>query len=88
MKRWQPALLVGHADPGSADFSRRCIHRPGSLAFFLDSTANLTRSNDAGTAGNNAPDNILGRYRGGFGTKLHAVAETSGNLLEFVLIGR
>ena len=44
-------------------------------------------STAAGAAGSCAENEALGRSRGGFGTKIHAVTDALGNPLDFILTG-
>ena len=64
-----------------------CVHRPDLQAVFIDSTVNRAHSCAAGAAGSNAEDEALGRSRGGFSTKVHAITDALGNPLDFVLTG-
>ena len=64
-----------------------CVHQPDLQAVFIDSTVNRAHPCAAGAAGSNAEDEALGRCRGGFSTKVHAITDALGNPLEFVLTG-
>jgi len=64
-----------------------CVHQPDLQAVFIDSTVNRAHPCAAGAAGSNAEDEALGRSRGGFSTKVHAITDALGNPLEFVLTG-
>ncbi|QFY43791.1 IS5 family transposase [Candidatus Methylospira mobilis] len=64
-----------------------CIHHPDLQSVFIDSTINRAHPCVGGAAGGNAGDEALGRSKGGFGTKIHAITDALGNSLEFVLTG-
>jgi transposase len=64
-----------------------CVHQPGLQADFIDSTVNRGHPCAAGAAGSTAEHEALGRSRGGFSTKIHAITDALGNPLEFVLTG-
>jgi transposase len=53
----------------------------------IDSTVVRAHACAAGTAGSNATAEALGRSRGGFSTKVHALTDALGNPLGFVLTG-
>ncbi|CAK0770499.1 transposase [Gammaproteobacteria bacterium] len=65
------------------DASIFLIYKPYSL--IPQSTVRIPARRDA--AGNNAEDEALGRSRGGFSTKIHAITDALGNPLDFVLTG-
>jgi len=60
------------------------IHLPDLQSVFIDST--VVRAHPC-AAGRQAKDEALGRSRGGFSTKVHAITDALGNPLDFVLTG-
>lgn len=64
-----------------------CMHLPDLQAVFIDSTVNRAHPCAAGAAQSDAESEALGRSRGGFSTKVHAITDALGNPLEFVLTG-
>ena len=64
-----------------------CMHLPDLKAVFIDSTVNRAHPCAAGAAQSDAESEALGRSRGGFSTKVHAITDALGNPLEFVLTG-
>ena len=64
-----------------------CIHLPDLQAVFIDSTINRAHACAAGAAGSNAEAEALGRSRGGFSTKVHALTDALGLPLGFILTG-
>lgn len=64
-----------------------CIHLPDLQAVFIDSTINRAHACAAGAAGSNADAEALGRSRGGFSTKVHAITDALGLPLGFILTG-
>lgn len=64
-----------------------CIHLPDLQSVFIDSTINRAHPCAAGATGSNAEDEALGRSKGGFSTKIHAITDALGNPLKFVLTG-
>jgi len=64
-----------------------CIQHPDLQTVFIDSTVNRAHPCAAGAAGSSNEDEALGRSRGGFSTKVHAITDALGNPLEFVLTG-
>jgi transposase len=64
-----------------------CTHQPDLQSILIDSTVVRAHSCAAGAAGSTAEAEPLGRSRGGFGTKIHAITDALGNPLEFVLTG-
>jgi len=64
-----------------------CIHLPDLQSILIDSTVCRAHPCAAGAAGSNAEAEALGRSRGGFGTKIHAITDALGNPLDFVLTG-
>ncbi len=65
----------------------RCVDQPDLQAVFIDSTVIRVHACAAGAAGSCAENEALGRSRGGFGTKIHAVTDALGNPLDFILTG-
>ena len=65
----------------------RCVDQPDLQAVFIDSTVIRAHACAAGAAGSCAENEALGRSRGGFGTKIHAVTDAPGNPLDFILTG-
>jgi len=63
------------------------IHLPDLQSVFIDSTVSRAHPCAAGAAGSNADDEALGRSKGGFSTKIHAITDAMGNPLQFVLTG-
>lgn len=53
----------------------------------IDSTIARAHACAAGAAKSNAENEALGRSRGGFGCKIHAVVDALGNPLKFILTG-
>ena len=64
-----------------------CAHRPDLQSVFIDSTVIRAHPCAAGALGSNTEAEALGRSRGGFGTKIHAITDALGNPLNFVLTG-
>lgn len=64
-----------------------CAHRPDLQSVFIDSTVIRAHPCAAGAVRSNAEAEALGRSRGGFGTKIHAITDALGNPLNFVLTG-
>jgi len=64
-----------------------CIHLPDLQAVLIDSTVNRAHPCAAEAAGSNAEAEALGRSRGGFGTKIHAITDALGYPLDFTLTG-
>ena len=64
-----------------------CVHAPDLQAVFIDSTVNRAHPCAAGASGSSAEAEALGRSRGGFSTKVHAITDALGNPLDFVLTG-
>lgn len=64
-----------------------CAKHPDLQSVFIDSTAVRARACAAGAAGSDAENEALGRSRGGFGTKVHALTDALGNPLDFILTG-
>jgi len=53
----------------------------------IDDTINRAHACAAGGAGSNAEAETLGRSKGGFTTKIHAIIDALGNPLDFILTG-
>lgn len=64
-----------------------CRHLPDLQTVFIDSTVVRAHACAAGAAGSDAKTERLGRSRGGFGTKIHALTDALGYPLDFVLTG-
>ena len=64
-----------------------CSHRPDWQSILIDSTVIRAHPCAAGAAESSAEAEALGRSRGGFGTKSHAITDALGNPLDFVLTG-
>ena len=64
-----------------------CSHRPDVQSILIDSTVIRAHPCAAGAAESSAEAEALGRSRGGFGTKIHAITDALGNPLDFVLTG-
>ncbi len=62
-----------------------CLYLPDLQSVFIDSTVIRAHPCAAGAAGSQAKDEALGRSRGGFSTKIHAITDALGNPLECVL---
>lgn len=63
------------------------IHLPDLQSILIDSTVIRAHPCAAGAARSDAQTEALGRSRGGFGTKIHAITDALGNPLDFVLTG-
>jgi transposase len=66
---------------------KRCSHLPDLQSILIDSTVIRAHPCAAGAAESSAQAEALGRSRGGFGTKIHAITDGLGNPLDFVLTG-
>lgn len=64
-----------------------CSHLPDLQNILIDSTVIRAHPYAAGAAESSAEAEALGRSRGGFGTKIHAITDARGNPLDFVLLG-
>jgi transposase len=64
-----------------------CAHLTDLQSVLIDSTVIRAHPCAAGAAGSTASAEALGRSRGGFGTKVHALTDALGNPLDFVLTG-
>ena len=62
-----------------------CSQHPDLQHVLIDSTVTRAHACAAGAAGSNAQAEALGRSKGGFSTKIHAVADALGNPLDFIL---
>jgi transposase len=70
-----------------ADLHRKCIDQPDLQNVFIDSTIVRAHACAAGAAYSSAEQEALGRSRGGFSTKVHAITDGLGNPLGFLLTG-
>jgi putative transposase len=59
-----------------------CPHCPDLQSVFIDSTVMRAHACATGAVGSDAETEALGRSRGGFGTKTHAITDALGNLLD------
>lgn len=66
---------------------RGCSHLPDLQTILIDSTVIRAHPRATGAAKSSAEAEALGRSRGGFGTKIHAITDALGNPLDFVLTG-
>ena len=64
-----------------------CSHLPDLQNILIESTVIRAHPCAAGAAESSAEVEALGRSRGGFGTKIHAITDGLGNPLDFVLTG-
>lgn len=64
-----------------------CIQQPDLQHILIDSTINRAHACAAGAAGSNEDDEALGRSKGGFTTKIHAITDGLGYPLDFILTG-
>jgi transposase len=64
-----------------------CSQHPDLQQVLIDSTIARAHACAAGAAGSNAEAEALGRSKGGFTTKLHAITDALGNPLDFILTG-
>jgi len=62
-----------------------CAHLPDLQSILIDSTVIRAHPCAAGAAKSDAETEALGRSRGGFGTKIHAITDALGYPLDFVL---
>lgn len=69
------------------EIHKGCCHLPDLQTVFIDSTIVRAHACAAGAAGSCAEAEALGRSRGGFGTKIHALTDALGYPLDFVLTG-
>ena len=70
-----------------AGIAHGCSHLPDVQNILIDSTVIRAHPCAAGAAESSAEAEALGRSRGGFGTKIHAITDALGNPLDFVLTG-
>lgn len=66
---------------------KACSHLPDLQSVLIDSTVIRAHPCAAGAANSTGEAEALGRSRGGFGTKIHAITDALGNPLDFVLTG-
>jgi transposase len=64
-----------------------CSQHPDLQQVLIDSTITRAHACAAGTAGSNVESEALGRSKGGFTTKIHAITNALGNPLDFILTG-
>ncbi len=64
-----------------------CSKEPDLQQIMIDSTITRAHPCAAGAANSNAEAEALGRSKGGFTTKIHAVTDALGNPLDFILTG-
>ena len=64
-----------------------CCQHPDLQQVLIDSTITRAHACAAGAAGSNAEAEALGRSKGGFTTKIHAITDALGNPLDFILTG-
>ena len=64
-----------------------CCQEPDLQQVLVDSTITRAHPCAAGAASSNAGAEALGRSKGGFTTKIHAVTDALGNPLDFILTG-
>ena len=60
---------------------------PNLQQVLIDSKITRTHAYAVGAAGSNAEAEALGRSKGGFTTKIHAITDALGNPLDFILTG-
>ena len=66
---------------------KRCSRHPDLQQVLIDSTITRAHACAAGATGSNAEAEALGRSKGGFTTKIHAITDALGNPLDFILTG-
>ena len=64
-----------------------CSQYPDLQQVLIDSTIARAHACSAGAAGSNAEAEALGRSKGGFTTKIHAITDALGKPLDFILAG-
>ena len=64
---------------------RGCIQHPDLQQILIDSTIVRAHACAAGAAGSHAEAEALGRSKGGFSCKTHAITDALGNPLDFIL---
>jgi transposase len=62
-----------------------CRQHPDLQQVLIDSTIARAHACAAGAAGSNAETEALGRSKGGFSTKIHAITDALGNPLDMIL---
>jgi transposase len=70
-----------------ADLQAHVAAEPDLQEVLIDSTIVRAHACAAGARGSTAEDEALGRSRGGFTTKIHALTDALGNPLKFILTG-
>jgi transposase len=76
--RWCERDVWGYLHKG-------CIQHPDLQQVLIDSTIARAHACAAGAAGSDAETEALGRSKGGFTTKIHAITDGLGNPLDFIL---
>jgi len=66
---------------------RGCSQHPDLQKVLIDSTITRAHACAAGATGSNAEAEALGRSKGGFTTKIHAITDALGKPLDFILTG-
>ena len=64
-----------------------CTQYPDMQQILIDNTITRAHACAAGAAGSSAKAEALGRSKGGFTTKIHAITDALGNPLDFILTG-
>ena len=64
-----------------------CSQHPDLQHILIDSTVARAHACAAGAAGSTAEAEALGRSKGGYTTKIHAITDALGNPLDFILTG-
>ena len=67
-------------------YTRGSRQHPDLQQVLIDSTIARAHACATGAAGSNAEAEALGRSKGGFTTKIHAITDALGNPLDFILI--
>lgn len=66
---------------------KSCSQHPDLQHILIDSTVARAHACAAGAAGSTAQAEALGRSKGGYTTKIHAITDALGNPLDFILTG-
>jgi transposase len=69
------------------DLHKSCIRYPDLQSVFIDSTVVRAHACAAGAAGSTTEAEALGRSKGGYSTKIHAVTDGLGCPIDFTLTG-